>query len=429
MATLVPSTETPRLRQSAAWRTTFDAMSTRLGHPAPLASARLPGVCATSALHPPTRHRPPRVPPRRQRHPGLPDASEAYRLLTPHFRCGPRRLRPPGRGASSPASIGEPSAFVYLSSSGSSKSVGSASVPGSPATSPAASPAPSEQPLRDAGGTSTPTPHIGVPTPTGVPVDSPVPGSPRSSDPASPRPSSSARQALVPYDFGPSSSSNGASPAPRGSSAASAIGDAAFLLDDDDDNTLSYDVAVFLPPLDARSSPVVLPGSPVSPASSPSPPASVDEAAADPDEELEQPESHSATLQMPLDHTRLLEDQARLLRSLLQDTPSDESWAQCEEAWTRAVTLAAAAVRLPPEERCTTILRTMREDIPTRADLAEFLTLCRFLAEARVAWILGTRAANTEGWQWFGQLMLLLADVATAASGKAMQVVVHVTAD
>ncbi|KAL3258800.1 hypothetical protein MRX96_046362 [Rhipicephalus microplus] len=71
----------------------------------------------------------------------------------------------------------------------------------------------------------------------------------------------------------------------------------------------------------------------------------------------------------------------------------------------------------------------MREDIPTSADLAEFLSLCRFLAEARVACILSTRAANTEGWQWFGQLMLLLAVVATAASGMSMQVVVHVTAD
>ncbi|KAL3192033.1 hypothetical protein MRX96_018152 [Rhipicephalus microplus] len=184
---------------------------------------------------------------------------------------------------------------MYLSSSGSSTSVGSASVPGSPTPSPAASPAPTEQPSRDAGGTSSPTPHIGVPTPAGVPVDSPILGSPRSPDPASsPRPSSSARQVLVPYDFGPSSSSNGASPATRGSSAASPVGDAAFLLDDDD--TISYDVAVSSPPLDAGSSPVVLPGSPVSPASSPSPPASVDEAAADPDEVPEHPENDSTTL-------------------------------------------------------------------------------------------------------------------------------------
>ncbi|KAL3258804.1 hypothetical protein MRX96_046366 [Rhipicephalus microplus] len=71
----------------------------------------------------------------------------------------------------------------------------------------------------------------------------------------------------------------------------------------------------------------------------------------------------------------------------------------------------------------------MREDIPTWADLAEFLSLCRFSAEARVAWILGTCAENTGGWQWFGQLMLLLGVNATSASGMAMQVVVHVTAD
>ncbi|KAL3258807.1 hypothetical protein MRX96_046369 [Rhipicephalus microplus] len=174
---------------------------------------------------------------------------------------------------------------------------------------------------------------------------------------------------------------------------------------------------------------------------------------------------------MPPDHTRLLEDQAHLLRSLLRDPPSDESWAPCEEAWTRAVALAVEAVRLPPvrlgrqrrqpdpsnavdiqrlcrcnrrravrlilgdhprraspmvwgttpdhwgrtwsahqadstllmgrepapagvdttncspeeEERCTTISRTVRDDIPTWADLAEFLSLCRVLAEARVA--------------------------------------------
>ncbi|KAL3192082.1 hypothetical protein MRX96_018201 [Rhipicephalus microplus] len=185
--------------------------------------------------------------------------------------------------------------------------------------------------------------------PAGVAVDSPVLGSPRSPDPASPRPSSSARQVLVPYDFGPSSSSNGASSAPRGSSAALPVGDAAFLLDDDDDdNTISYDVAVFSPPLDAGSSPVVLPRSPVSPASSPSPPASVDEAAADPDKVQEHPETDSTTLQVPPDHTRLLEVQARLLRSLLRDPPTNESWAQCEEAWTRAVALAVEAVRLPP---------------------------------------------------------------------------------
>ncbi|KAL3217446.1 hypothetical protein MRX96_032360 [Rhipicephalus microplus] len=271
--------------------------------------------------------------------PAAPRASRRLRGLSPSDATPPVRpsSSPAARsGASSPASIGEPSAFVYLSSSGSSTSVGSASVPGSPAPSPAASLAPSEQPLRDAGGTSSPTPHIGVPTPASVSVDSPVVGSPRAPDPASPRPSSSARQALVPYDFGLSSSSNGASPAPRGSSAASPVRDAAFLLYDDDDNTISYDVAVSSPPLDAGSSPVVLPGSPVSPASSPSPPASVDEVAADPDEVQEHPETDSATLQMPPDHTRLLEDQARLLRSLLRDLPTDESWAQCEEAWTRA---------------------------------------------------------------------------------------------
>ncbi|KAL3220459.1 hypothetical protein MRX96_029862 [Rhipicephalus microplus] len=51
---------------------------------------------------------------------------------------------------------------------------------------------------------------------------------------------------------------------------------------------------------------------------------------------------------MPSDHTCLFEDQARLLRSLFRDPPSDESLAQCEEAWTRAVAFAVEAVRLPP---------------------------------------------------------------------------------
>ncbi|KAL3192030.1 hypothetical protein MRX96_018149 [Rhipicephalus microplus] len=148
----------------------------------------------------------------------------------------------------------------------------------------------------------------------------------------------------------------------HGSSPASPVGDAAFILHDDDD-TISYDVAVSSTPLDAGSSPVVLPGSPVSPASSPSPPASVDEAAADPDDIQEQPESDPVTLRMPPDHTRLLQDQARLLRSLLRDPPTDESWAQCEEARTRAFALAVEAVRLPPVRSG----RQRRQSDPTNA--------------------------------------------------------------
>ncbi|KAL3192039.1 hypothetical protein MRX96_018158 [Rhipicephalus microplus] len=354
-ATLVPTTETPRRRCSVC-DATFTTKRGLANHLRCHVDQAGPSGAARE-----------RAPARRVRHvstssdtsssgsgssspPAAPRASRRLRGLSPSDATPsvrPSSTPAAGSGASSPASIGEPPALEYLSSSGSSTSVGSASVSGLPAPSPATSPAPSEQPLRDAGGTSSPTPHIGVPTPAGVPVDSPVLVSPRSPDPASPqRPSSSARQVLVPYDFGPSSSSNGASPASRGSSAASPVGDAAFLLDDDD--TISYDVAVSSPPLSAGSSPDVLPGSPVSPASSPSPPASVDEAAADPDDVQEQLESDPATLRMPPDHTRLLEDQARLLRSLLRDPPTDESWAQCEEAWTRAVALAVEAVRLPP---------------------------------------------------------------------------------
>ncbi|KAH7977208.1 hypothetical protein HPB51_026942 [Rhipicephalus microplus] len=92
-----------------------------------------------------------------------------------------------GAGASSPASIGEPPAFVYVFSSGSLTSVGSSSLPGSLAPYPAASPVASEQPMRDTGNvTSSWPPHIGVVTPAGVSVDSPVPGSPRSPNSASP---------------------------------------------------------------------------------------------------------------------------------------------------------------------------------------------------------------------------------------------------
>ncbi|KAH8027296.1 hypothetical protein HPB51_004208 [Rhipicephalus microplus] len=323
-ATLVPSTETPR-RRCGVCDATFTTKRGLANHLRCHVDQAGPSGAARE-----------RAPARRVRHvstsssdtsssgsgssspPAAPRASRRLRGLSPSDAASPVRpsSSPAARsGASSPASIGEPSAFEYLSSSGSSTSVGSASVPV-------------------------------VPTPAGVPVDLPVLGSPRSPDPASPRPSSSTRQVLVPYDFGPSSSFNGASPAPRGSSAASPVGDATFILDDDDDNTISYDVTVSSPPLDAGSSPVVLPGSPVSPASSPSPPASVDEAAADPDEVQEQPESDNATLRMPSDHTCLFEDQARLLRSLFRDPPSDESLAQCEEAWTRAVAFAVEAALL-----------------------------------------------------------------------------------
>ncbi|KAL3200317.1 hypothetical protein MRX96_043458 [Rhipicephalus microplus] len=148
------------------------------------------------------------------------------------------------------------------------------------------------------------------------------------------------------------------------------VGDAAFLTNDNDHNVLSDDVAVSSPPLDAGSSPVVLPGSPVFLASSSSLPATVDAAAAvpdKPDEVPEQPESDNATLQMPPDHIHLLEDRALLLRSLLRDPPSDESWAQCEAAWTRAVALAVAAVRL---HRCVLVASAASPTLPTLSTLS-----------------------------------------------------------
>ncbi|KAL3213451.1 hypothetical protein MRX96_035384 [Rhipicephalus microplus] len=176
----------------------------------------------------------------------------------------------------------------------------------------------------------------------------PFSGQPRSPDPASPqRPPSSARQVLVPYDFGPSSSSNW-----RVSCPARLVGGFALLATPRFYSTTTTPSPTTSRCLRRRS----MPGRPRS--FCPGPrclrppprrhPPSVDEAAADPDDVQEQPESDPATLRMPPDHTRLLEDQARLLRSLLRDPPTDESWAQCEEAWTRAVALAVEAVRLPP---------------------------------------------------------------------------------
>ncbi|KAH8020840.1 hypothetical protein HPB51_005281 [Rhipicephalus microplus] len=46
-------------------------------------------------------------------------------------------------------------------------------------------------------------------------------------------------------------------------------------------------------------------------------------------------------------HTHLLDNEARLLRSVLRDPPSDQSWARCEDTWNQAVALAAKAVWLP----------------------------------------------------------------------------------
>ncbi|KAL1415296.1 hypothetical protein MTO96_029567 [Rhipicephalus appendiculatus] len=61
-----------------------------------------------------------------------------------------------------------------------------------------------------------------------------------------------------------------------------------------------------------------------------------------------QPEPASPSLELPPDNTYLLDDLARLLRSVLREPPSDESWARCEDAWHRAVDLATEAVNLPP---------------------------------------------------------------------------------
>ncbi|KAH6943521.1 hypothetical protein HPB50_022787 [Hyalomma asiaticum] len=47
------------------------------------------------------------------------------------------------------------------------------------------------------------------------------------------------------------------------------------------------------------------------------------------------------------DATGLLEAQARVLRSLLREPPSQDSWDRCEAAWTEALALVTTAVRLP----------------------------------------------------------------------------------
>ncbi|KAL3203013.1 hypothetical protein MRX96_042224 [Rhipicephalus microplus] len=167
-ATLVPSTETPRCRCGVcdATVTTKRGLANHLrchvdqAGPSGAARERAPARrvhhVSTSSSDTSTSSSGFSSPP------AAPRASRRLRGLSPSDAAPSMWLSssPAARsGASSPASIGEPSAFDYTSSSSSSTSVGSASVRGLPAPSPAASPVPSKQPLRDAGGTSTPTPH------------------------------------------------------------------------------------------------------------------------------------------------------------------------------------------------------------------------------------------------------------------------------
>ncbi|KAL1415248.1 hypothetical protein MTO96_029518 [Rhipicephalus appendiculatus] len=69
------------------------------------------------------------------------------------------------------------------------------------------------------------------------------------------------------------------------------------------------------------------------------------------DVEVQPPDTES-----PPDHSGLLARPTRVLREVLRDDPSEESWARCDAAWAQAVQLATAAVRLPP----------VRTDRPTR---------------------------------------------------------------
>ncbi|KAL3202995.1 hypothetical protein MRX96_042206 [Rhipicephalus microplus] len=312
------------LRRRVAWPIIYDVTSTRLRLLAPLVRARLPGMCTTSTALPLLRR--PRVPHRLQR-PALRDASKAERLLMPHVLCGSRRLRPPGRGLfarvdrrTDSLQVRVYQRFVDVRGLG--------LCPRFASTIPCCQPGPfraaharrrrrpvflavasrGRTALRHSRGFARPrviTAARFCVAATTLVVHQTSPGSLR-------------LQAFVVFAWrGPTS---------RGSSAASSVDDAAFL-PNDDDYALSDDIAVSSPPLDAGSFTVVLPGSLVSPISAPSPPASVDEAVAvldEPDDVPEQPVSDAVTLQMPPDHTRLLEDQARLLLSLLRDPPSDE---------------------------------------------------------------------------------------------------------
>ncbi|KAL3217453.1 hypothetical protein MRX96_032367 [Rhipicephalus microplus] len=191
-ATLAASTETPR-RRSSVCNATFTSVRGLANHlrchvdqagPSSAARARAPArrvrhVNSSTTTSSSSLSSPPPAASRASRHlRGL-----APTDATPSVR--PSSSPAAGLGASSPASTGEPPAFVYLSTRNSSTSVGSASVHGSPAPSPAASPVSSEQPKHDAGVTFSWPPHIGVPTPAGVLVDSPIPGSPLSPDSAS----------------------------------------------------------------------------------------------------------------------------------------------------------------------------------------------------------------------------------------------------
>ncbi|KAH7973267.1 hypothetical protein HPB52_023332 [Rhipicephalus sanguineus] len=56
----------------------------------------------------------------------------------------------------------------------------------------------------------------------------------------------------------------------------------------------------------------------------------------------------TVNVDLPPDHSALLAEQTRTLRRLLREPPSEDSWAECEAAWSQAVEIATEAVRLRP---------------------------------------------------------------------------------
>ncbi|KAH8027971.1 hypothetical protein HPB51_011779 [Rhipicephalus microplus] len=307
-ATLVPSTETPR-RRCGVCDATFTTKRGLANHLRCHVDQAGPSGAARE-----------RAPARRVRHvstsssdtsssgsgssspPAAPRASRRLRGLSPSDASPPVRpsSSPAARsGASSPASVGEPSAFMYQSSSGSSTSVGSASVPGSPAPSPAASPAPSEQPFaRRRKHVFTYAAHRGLDAcrrSRGLarPWVTTVAGSCVTTETLvvhQASPGTVRLRALVVVQW-------------RVSCPARLVGGFARWRCRVSTGRRRHDllrrVAVSSPPLDAGSSPVVLPGSPVSPASSPVATASVDRGRGGSRRSTGHPETDSTTLQMP----------------------------------------------------------------------------------------------------------------------------------
>ncbi|KAH7973272.1 hypothetical protein HPB52_023337 [Rhipicephalus sanguineus] len=89
-------------------------------------------------------------------------------------------------------------------------------------------------------------------------------------------------------------------------------------------------------------SPLASPGS-SSPAPSSGTASPEDPDMADIDDGAATPPVDEPAMDLPPDNTSLLGAQVRLLRGLIREPPTDETWRQCEEAWSQAVTLETEA--------------------------------------------------------------------------------------